>query len=397
MKVIIFAHRLEIGGTQINAIDLATRLRDDHGFDPILFATPGPAEELVRARGLRFEAAPDARFHPSIRRMSALRSLVRREGAELVHAWDWWQCLEAYYGLHLPLGLPMIVSDMMMDLTRILPRSIPVTFGTPEVRDKAEKRGYRRAQLLVPPVDIDANSPGAADGTEFRAQIGLESDDILVVTVSRLSHHLKAESLGRTISAIGLIGAEFPVKFAIVGSGQARNELEMQANKVNEILNRKAVVFAGELHDPRCAYQAADIVVGMGGSALRGAAFGKPVVVVGENGFSNLLSPSSGDWFFYHGIFGNGSGDPGNAQLGAHLRNLAANREARDIHGAYARQFVKEQFSLSGVAGLLAGYYRDALSNRAGTRDLRETLRTTAIYFRERRFLTPSRDRIVKQ
>ena len=69
-----------------------------HGIDPILFATPGPAQDLVDERGLRFEAAPDARFHPSMRRMSVLRSLVRREDAELVHAWDWWQCLEAYYG-----------------------------------------------------------------------------------------------------------------------------------------------------------------------------------------------------------------------------------------------------------------------------------------------------------
>ena len=127
MKVIVFAHRLEIGGTQINAIDIATRLRDYHGIEPILFATPGPARDLIDERGLRFEAAPDARFHPSMRRISALRSLVRREGAELVHAWDWWNCLEAYYGLHLPHGVPIIVTDMMMDLTRILPRSIPAS------------------------------------------------------------------------------------------------------------------------------------------------------------------------------------------------------------------------------------------------------------------------------
>ena len=396
MKVIVFAHRLEIGGTQINAIDFAARLRDEHGFDPIIFATPGPAQELVSKRGLRFEAAPDARFHPSMRRIAALRALVRREGAELVHAWDWWQCLEAYYGLQLPLGVPMIVTDMMMDLTRILPRSIPATFGTPEVLDKAKGRGYRRARLLVPPVDVEANSPGVVDGDSFRVRFGLGQDDVVIVTVSRLSRHMKAESLGRTILATGMIGGDLPVRFVIVGSGEAQNELEEKASEVNEMLGREAVVFAGELSDPRSAYEAADIVVGMGGSALRGAAFGKPVVVVGENGFSNGLEPSTGDWFFYHGMFGHGDGDPGNEQLSGHLRKLAMSREVRESVGAYAQRFVTERFSLSHVCGLLADYYRDAVSDRAGTRSLKELLRTTAIYFRERRFLTPSRDRIVK-
>ena len=398
MKVIVFAHRLEIGGTQINAIDLATCLRDRHGIEPIMFATPGPAQELVRERGLRFEAAPDARFHPSTRRISALRSLARKEGAELVHAWDWWQCLEAYFGLHLPSGVPMIVTDMMMDLTRILPRSIPVTFGTPEVLDKAKKRGYRRARLLVPPVDVDANSPGASTiaAHELRDRLDVGSGEILVVTVSRLSQHLKAESLGRTVAAIGQIGRDVPVKFVIVGSGQARDALESEAVRVNEMLGRKAVIFAGELSDPRGAYEAADIVVGMGGSALRGAAFEKPVVVVGENGFSKPLETATGDWFYYHGIFGHGDGDPENKQLSEHLRNLAIDDAMRSRCGEYARQFVTERFSLSHVSEMLAGYYRDAVSNPHGTRDLTEVARTVAIYVRERRFLTPSRDRIVK-
>lgn len=396
MKVIVFAHRLEIGGTQINAIDLATRLRDDHGVEPILFATPGPAGDLVCERGLRFEPAPDARFHPSMRRISALRSLVRRERAELVHAWDWWQCLEAYYGLHLPSGVPMIVTDMMMDLTRILPRSIPATFGTPEVLDKAKQHGYRRARLLVPPVDIAANSPGVTTAEAFRDRFGLGKGEIVIVTVSRLSQHLKAESLGRTVSAVGEIGGNLPVRFVIVGSGQARNQLEAAAAEVNTMLGRQAVIFAGELPDPRGAYEAADIVVGMGGSALRGAAFGKPVVVVGENGFSNPLDSATGDWFYYHGIYGNGNGDPGNKELSAHLRKLAMNREAREGNGAYAHQFVTERFSLEHVSGLLAEYYRDAVSDRTGARDLTDMVRTTAIYLRERRFLTPSRDRIVK-
>lgn len=391
MKVIVFAHRLEIGGTQVNAIDLATRLRDHHDIEPVLFATPGPALTIARERGLRFEPAPDARFHPSMRRINALRSLVRREAAELVHAWDWWQGLEAYYGVQLPSGIPMVVTDMMMDLTSMLPRSIPITFGTPEVLDKARQRGYRRASLLVPPVDTNANAPGVVDATDFRRRLGLGYDDVVAVTVSRLAHDLKGESLRRTISAIGRLGNETLLKLVIVGGGEARTVLEEHAQRINKSLSRNAVIFAGEMADPRSAYEAADIVVGMGGSSLRGAAFGKPVVVVGENGFSSPLSASTADWFFYHGMYGHGIGDPNDEQLTMHLQHLALSREARLTGGDFGRRFVEERFSLSYIGGLLAQCYRDAVSDRGCTRNLRELMRTTAIYLRERRFLSPSR------
>jgi hypothetical protein len=72
MKVIVFAHRLEVGGSQLNAINLAAGLRDRHGFDVILFATPGRPVRAFEERGPRYVPASDARLHPSLARMRAL-------------------------------------------------------------------------------------------------------------------------------------------------------------------------------------------------------------------------------------------------------------------------------------------------------------------------------------
>ena len=38
MKILVFAHHLELGGTQTNAIELAAAVRDRHGHDVALFA-----------------------------------------------------------------------------------------------------------------------------------------------------------------------------------------------------------------------------------------------------------------------------------------------------------------------------------------------------------------------
>jgi glycosyltransferase involved in cell wall biosynthesis len=396
LKVVVFAHRLEVGGSQLNAIDLATGLRDRHGFDVVLFATPGRLTDVVEQRALRYVPAPDARLHPSLARMRALRQLVREEKPDLVHAWDWWQCLDAYYSVHLPLGIPMMVSAMTMDITRLLPKQMWTTFGTPELVDQARAQGRGKVDLIVPPVDMHANAPDAVDAQAFRRHHGVRPDEILVVTASRLSVSTKSESLMRTIDAMRALGRDFPLRFLIVGEGTARSQLETLAAQANAQLGREAVSCVGALLDPREAYAAADIVVGMGSSAVRGLAFGKPTIVVGEQGFCAPFDARTAPSFYYKGFYGLGDGDPGSARLTELVRVLAASAAKREADGAFSRRFAVDRFSLETACDRLAGLCRRAVSdkNRLGT-TAGDALRTTAVYLRERRWLTPSRDRQV--
>jgi L-malate glycosyltransferase len=394
MKIIVFAHRLEVGGSQLNAIDLASGLRDRHGFDVILFATPGRLTDVVQQRGLRYVAAPDARLHPSFARMRALRGLVRQEKPDLVHAWDWWQCIDAYYSVHLPMGTPMVVSAMTMDLTRLLPKQMWTTFGTPELVDIARAAGRRKVDLIVPPVDMHLNAPDAVDARPFRERHTAGPGDILLVTTSRLSVSTKLESLMRTIAVVRELGRELPLKFIIVGEGTARAQLDALAADVNAHLGREAVACVGALLDPREAYAAADIVVGMGSSAVRALAFGKPVVVVGEQGFCAPFDAQTATSFFYKGFYGMGDGDRGNARLTQHIRALAVSPAKRAADGAFSRQFAVERFSLDQACDRMADLCRRAAADKNRFRTtVGDALRTTAVYVRERRFLSASRDR----
>jgi glycosyltransferase involved in cell wall biosynthesis len=392
MKILVFAHHLEVGGTQVNAIELAAALRDFHGFDVVLFATPGPMVKLVEDKGLRFLPAPDARRHPSFARMKALREAVRQERPDLIHVWDWWGCLDTYYAVHLSMRVPMLVSDMMMSLTRILPKGLPTTFGTPEIVDRARAAGRQRVQLLLPPVDVERNAPTAVDPEPFRVRYGIKDGDITIVTVSRLASWLKSESLIRTVDAVRTLGRDLPVRLMIVGDGTERVKLERLADKVNRELKRRAVILTGALLDPRPAYAAANVVVGMGGSALRGMAFGKPVVVVGERAFSAPFTPETESFFYYKGICGLGDGSPGNERLVADIRAFAERLEQLPALGKFSRQFVVRHFSLNTISAQLAEFCLCAAAEApcfwSTTAD---GLRTAAIYLRERRFLTPSR------
>jgi glycosyltransferase involved in cell wall biosynthesis len=393
VKVLVFAHRLEIGGTQTNAIELAAALRDLHGHDVVLFATPGPALQIARQRGLRFLPAPEARFHPSPARARALREVVRQERPDLIHAWDWWQCMDAYYAVHLLMGIPMIVSDMMMCLTRMLPRELPTTFGTPELADQARRAGWRRAAVMLPPVDVRYNAPNAVDTAGFRARHGITDRDVNLVTVSRLSSWMKLESLLGTIDAVRRLGRELPLRLLIVGGGSARVQLERAASEANRELQREGVVLTGPMIDPRPAYASADVVVGMGSSALRGMAFGKPVVVVGERGFCEALTADSADRLLYKGIYGQGDGSPMWASLAVVIRALAQDRGRFEELGAFSRDFVERHFKLEAVCAGLAALCEGAVRQRPRpVVAAADAVRTAAVYLRHRAFLIPSTD-----
>ncbi len=115
--------------------------------------------------------------------------------------------------------------------------------------------------------------------------------------------------------------------------------------------------------DPRPAYNLADVALGMGGSALRAMAFEKPVIVLGERGFSEVMSPSTEEGFKWHGFYGIGSGvvepDPLVDQICDLLGDVAARRRL----GAYCRRFVCDQVSLTSSATVLEDFYASALEH----------------------------------
>jgi glycosyltransferase involved in cell wall biosynthesis len=249
-------------------------------------------------------------------------------------------------------------------------------------------------EVLLPPVDTDLNAPHAVDPSVFRKRCGITQGEVTLVTVSRLDDWMKGESLFRTVDAVRTLGRDLPIRFVIVGDGTARAKLERLAAEINAELGRPAVVLAGELVDPRPAYAAADIVIGMGGSALRGMAFAKPVVIVGERAFSAPLTPQTAESFYYKGIYGMGDGSPNNARLIADIRRLAEHPEQRSALGAFSRHFIMRHFALETVSARLAEFCRCGLAE--GTRfrvAAVDGIRTAGVYLRERRFLTPSRER----
>lgn len=356
MRILVYPHDLQIGGSQINAIDLAAAVAAA-GHDVVVYGIPGPLVQYIEKRGLRFIPARRLKYRPAPSRIMQLLSIARRERIDLMHTYEWPPCLDAYYGAGILGRVPILCTELSMHVSTTIPRSVPLIMGTADLGDEARKRQRAPVWVLEPPINTTDDHP-RIDGTDFRSEHRIGEHELLIVSVSRLAIDLKLDALVHAIDAVDSLAGQYPVRLVLVGDGEARSALETRARAVNDRWHREVISFAGAHLDPRSAYAAADVVVGMGSSALRALSIGRPVVVQGEAGFSETFAPETLDIFLRQGFYGIGAGYNA-ALLAQQLESLLSDAQRRAALGAYGREIVEKRFSLDRAAQVLLGIYEE--------------------------------------
>lgn len=361
MKIMVMPIGFEIGGSEINAIDLAAAVQE-LGHEVVVIGRPGPLGERARSAGLRVISVPiTRRGRPNPLNSRAIGRAIRREKPDLVHVYEALSCIEAFFGVRLwrSAKVPLVATLYGMNVDGFLPRAVPMIAGTRDVQvELAATRDPASVHLLDPPVDTRANRPDDEAGRRQRLAWGVGDDEELVVIVSRLDVWMKIDSLMDAIDAVDILASERSVRLAVVGDGPARAALEYRAADVNRRHGRRVVDVVGAMVDPVPAYQAADVVVGMGTSLLRGMATGKPAVLAGELGYVDLIEPSSIEPYLRQGFWGMGDG----VRAASALAGLIADVFDRDAAGRrqlgeFGRAFVVERFGLPAAADQLIGMY----------------------------------------
>lgn len=141
MRLVVYPHSLDIGGSQLNAVEVAAEIRD-RGHDVAVFGVPGPLVARVRQLGLRFVESPPPGRRPSPTVVRALASLVREHRADVVHAHEWPPALEAYLATSRS-RVPVVASVMSMSVAGFLPSDMPVLVGTAQMAAHERGRGRR--------------------------------------------------------------------------------------------------------------------------------------------------------------------------------------------------------------------------------------------------------------
>lgn len=363
-KVLVQVNSLALGGTQLNAVDLAAALKE-HGYESVLV---GPRDTLPEGptlfdvaaeRGIELEAFDRPRT--TLQGSVLMSKLARKHGALLVHVYGSWTARPALLGPCFFGRRPLILTIYEMAVDPGTPKSPALIVGTGYL---VEDLAYRAegVDLISPPVDTFRDASSIVETNEFLRQYSMSEEQRKIVMVTRLDDDMKAQGVEQSIAAVDKIAIKDTV-LVIVGGGDAEDRIKAQAQQVNDRHGRDVVIMTGPLSDPRPAYAAADVVIGMGGSAARSLSFGKPLVVTGEFGWFKTFTPQTSAELFRNSFWNDASMEEPVEKLVACLESLLADAELRDELGAYGREFAIANFGLPAMSARLAEIYARSMQH----------------------------------
>jgi glycosyltransferase involved in cell wall biosynthesis len=370
-RILVQINNLGLGGTQLNAVDLAAATTD-FGYESVLVAprdtlpSHGPSiVDVAASRGVPLEmfdrASSRVRGATTARGVITLSRLATRHKTDIFHAYSTGFTRAGYWGPCLFGRRPLVVTAYEMEVDPLIQQRASLIVGTEYL---AQEQAHRPGPtvLISPPVDLDRDNPASVSGMDFRALHGVAPQQPAIVMVSRLDDEMKSFSVEVAVQAVGSM-ADTDAVLIIVGTGNAVVRLTRLAAAVNAHLGRRAVVLTGALADPRPAYAAADVVIGMGGSAARALAFGKPLVVSGELGQFRIFGPASSAALFRNSFWSNQRPDNARDELLACLNPLLRSVQLREELGDFGRKFACEHFGLRAMAARLADVYQTAAAS----------------------------------
>jgi glycosyltransferase involved in cell wall biosynthesis len=261
--------------------------------------------------------------------------------------------LEGYFG--------RIQNDFYRGLERALARVSDALIGVSSatVDDLVRLRIADRSKFRVIPIGLDLDafiSSGAADGAEFRAEAGAADGELLLTFVGRLVPIKRVDVLLSAFAHASAAGAG-PMRLAIVGDGDLREQLERQARELG-VADR--VWFAGYRADMVAVASAADIAVlssdneGTPVSLIEAGAAAKPAVSTHVGGVADVVTPETGL------LAPAGDGDA----LGSRIAELAADGDRRAAMGSRAREHIRARFSVERLVRDIEALYGELLAQR---------------------------------
>lgn len=329
MKIVRIIARLNVGGPARHVIWLTKALQGDRFQSVLVTGTVPDGEEdmsyFAHENGITPIVIPEMSRELSIRDLVSfikIYKILLREKPDIIHThtakagtlgrlagffykWLSWRLfigkprkvklIHTYHGhiFHSYYGQLKTKFFLLIEKTlAFFATDKIVVISDKQFEEIHEKFGVgRRSQFVVIPLGIDLQPflDVKKEGKEFRREIRVEDDEILVGIVGRLTEIKNHKFFLRVVKLCH--EKNWKVKFVIIGEGHLRAELEQLANKLG--IN-DAVVFAGNRKDISF-YGGLDVVVltslneGTPLSLIEAMASGVPVISTMVGGVVDLL------------------------------------------------------------------------------------------------------------
>ena len=132
MRILVYPHDLGIGGSQLNAIELAAAVQR-LGHEVVVYGRPGPLNRRIEELGLEFVPSPEPHLRPTPSVVKALVRLARERKIDILHGYEWPPALESLIASRRTPGTAAVATVMSMSVAPFIPKSMPLLVGTQEI------------------------------------------------------------------------------------------------------------------------------------------------------------------------------------------------------------------------------------------------------------------------
>lgn len=371
IRVVHVLDNLNTGGTELNAVRTAERLdRDRFDVRFLCLQANGPLRARLDAAGIPVTEVPIPSLlsAATVRRGMQIRSLVRHESIDVVHAHDPYANVLAvpwvrFAGRGASIASHRWWRDVHPPKVRLANRlayrfADRVLANSPSVGELVVRHeGVPRSRLVVIPnfVDAEAFEPlSSSRRAELRRRVGLADGDVAVGIVANL---LPVKDHALLLRAAARVAPAWPnVRFVLVGDGPQREALAAQA-AASGIADR--VLMPGRiLHEPGLP-GIFDVSVlssreeGFPNSVVEAMAARRPVVATNIGGVADaVVANVTGELV--------NSGD--DAAMAASIDRLLRDEAARVRMGTAGAARAHELFHVDRVLGALQQLYEELAS-----------------------------------
>lgn len=295
VNILWYHSRMNVGGV-MNSIWLAERLVKK-GHHVVFLAEEGPLSAELAPRGIQFRPIEYARHkHPSIGSIKLVMKAIRKVKADITWTMHVPCAFELYFAAVMtgipvyPLyGMPLIPKYRM-------PISGNVGVVLPRLKDYFVKLGMSPDNITV--------IHGRLNGDEFRPmserprflrkKFNIPEGNRIIVLISRIHRGKWGSILLFANAANHLAKIRSDVTCVVVGGGEKFGELQQLSEEGNSGRYFPSIILTDMVvgNIPEIMNEA-DIVIGMGSTCPLAMLCGRPVIAIGNNGYSDVVSPET--------------------------------------------------------------------------------------------------------
>ena len=399
MKILRIIARLNVGGPARHVVWLTKALQDDEFQTTLIAGSVPPGEDdmgyFADENGVRpvYLREMSREISPSdTRSLLKLYRLIKAEKPDIIHThtakagtlgriagsmyrWLTWGTLvgrprrvrmvhtfhgHVFHSYYSPAKTRAFLA-IERTLARATDRIVVLSDQQLDEINKKFRVGNPERFATVPlGIDIEQFDSDPSVRQKLRAEFGVQESDVVVGFVGRLT---EIKNISLLLHAAALIRERTDVRFAIVGDGHLRPDLEQKAASLD---NGSNTIFLGNRSDISDIYSALDIVAltslneGTPLSLIEAMAAGKPVISTGVGGVRDLLGAVREEYGGFS-ICDRGirveSFEPADYQAG--LTYLVENRRWRAEIAESGRKYIRSRYGKDRLIDDIKRLYRE--------------------------------------